>query len=122
MNVTIGFPTSENLYKLKITSLASTLSVQGSWIEFGTLWMIVEKNGYYHQIRHPRKPPDAKNGGPSSFHAPDNRNLVHFCAQRERERERERERGTEFRRNTKARDFVSLKTAKLSHFEPLYLI
>ena len=95
MNVIIGFPTPENLYELKIRSLALTDPVRESWIEFGTLGIIVEKNGYYHQIRHPRKPPGAKNGGPSSFHAPDNRNLVHFCAQRERGREGERERERE---------------------------
>ena len=56
MNVTIGFPTPENLYKLKITSLAQTLSVQESWIEFGTLGIIIDPNECYHWIPHPRKP------------------------------------------------------------------
>ena len=57
----------------------------------------MDSNGCYQSISHPRKPLYTKNDSPSSFPGWD----IEKSAT-------ERERGTEGRRNTKARDFVSL--------------
>ena len=67
MNVTIGFPTSENPYEPKIKPLAKVLSDIFFWIEFGTLRTNMDSNGCYQSISHPRKPQYTKNDRPSSF-------------------------------------------------------